>query len=199
MTERAALPLPADLPPATRAEAERFALEQIRGGFRTLDLVIRDVEEHFDPQREPVTWSQAADLVDRLWEERLAEQAGWPETTDADRLSAAFDALGAGGITARADFTCCRNCGHSEIDAEAADGDHGFVFFHQQDTARVAAGGGLWLSYGPLRGSGADPVAVGREVVEALTAAGLPVEWDGSAASRIKVALPEWRKRLPRG
>ncbi|MFJ1704677.1 DUF6891 domain-containing protein [Kitasatospora sp. NPDC088346] len=199
MTERADLPTPADLPTATREEAERFAREQIHGGFRTRALLVRDVEEHFDPAKEPVTREQAAALVDLLWEERLAEQAAWPATTDADRLLAAFDTLGAAGVTARADFTCCRNCGHSEIDAEAADGDHGFVFFHQQDTARVAAGGGLWLSYGPLRGSGADAVAVGREIAGVLTAAGLPVEWDGSADTRIRVALPQWHKRLPQG
>ena len=39
--------------------------------------------------------------MDRLWGERLAEQAGWEGETDPERLTRAFAALDAAGITAR--------------------------------------------------------------------------------------------------
>jgi hypothetical protein len=46
--------------------------------------------------------------VDRLWLDRLAEQAAWEGVTDPERLALAFGALEEAGITARENFTCCR-------------------------------------------------------------------------------------------
>lgn len=172
-------------------EAEEYATTLVRTGFNDRDEVLEAVlESHEDELSE----QEAADLVDRLWAARLAEQATWPETTEVDRLLSVFETLDANGIVARADFACCGNCGHTEIGAEAGDSARGYVFFHQQDTERAAEGGGLHLAYGTF-GDG-DPAEVGREVVAALTAANLPTEWDGTAGRRILVSPLNWQVRI---
>ncbi|XVS64614.1 DUF6891 domain-containing protein [Actinosynnema sp. CA-299493] len=194
-----------DLPADVVAEVEEYARGVVHGGFTSLDDAVEDVAEHFEGEEHPLTPVAARALVERVWRERAAEQEGWPESTGVDRLFAAFDALDRGGIVARADFTCCQTCGHAEIGDEAGEGARGYVFFHRQDTESAVAGGGVWLAYGSFGDpAGLEPVdhaaadeAVGREVVAALTASGLPVEWNGSARTRIQVGPMPWQKRLP--
>jgi hypothetical protein len=205
--ERADLSGGPELSAELRESAEEFAGGLINGGFRTYEQVTCDVAdfllaaaERADPDDESTASELAEGVVEGLWERRLAEQAEWPETTDPDRLLAAFDALESQGVVARPDFACCRQCGESEIAGEAAAGSpaaQGYVFFHQQDTARAAEGEGLYLAYGPLPGSPVDTGAVGRRIADALTEAGLPYRWDGSPDQRILVTPLEWRKRLP--
>ncbi|WP_309113598.1 DUF6891 domain-containing protein [Saccharothrix sp.] len=185
-------PLPEDV----RAEAVEFALELVHGGFRSREEIVFNVLDHVE---DVLPESEVTATVDRLWAARVAEQAGWPATTDVDRLLTAFEKLDVQGVVARADFACCRSCGLAEIGDEAGPGARGFVFFHQQDTVRAVAGGGLYLAYGALPGSPDDTAAVGREVVAALRAVGLPVEWDGSPDTRIHVEPLDWRARLPVG
>ncbi|MFI5612683.1 DUF6891 domain-containing protein [Amycolatopsis sp. NPDC051903] len=176
------------------AEAAEFARPLVHGGFTSAEDVAVAITEYLDPD---VSLDQARAVVARLWAERLAHQTSWPAVTDADRLLSAFAALDSHGIVARADFACCQNCGLAEIGDEAGPEHRGFVFFHEQDTARVAEGEALLLSYGPLTESAGGTAAVGREVVSVLEAHDLRVEWAGAPEDRIKVEL-EWRKRLPR-
>lgn len=173
------------------SEAEEYASTLVRTGFADRDEVLEAVLDSYEDE---LSEEEAGALVTRLWRERLAEQATWPETTDADRLLAAFEAMDADGVVARADFTCCANCGHTEIAEEAGDGARGYVFFHRQDTERAVEGGGLYLAFGAF-GDG-DPAAIGRAVVDAVTAVGLPTEWDGTAGRRILVSPLDWRLRL---
>ncbi|MFI8080604.1 DUF6891 domain-containing protein [Kitasatospora sp. NPDC086009] len=185
-----------------RREAEERARELIRCGFQEPDEIAESLVDEFEDQGlEP---EDAEEIVAPLWQERLAEQASWPETTDVDRLEEAFDALEEQGIVAAMDFTCCANCGYAEIGGEADEDSRGFVFFHQQDTEGAAAGRGLMLRYGGFRADGgsAEPaelrtVEIGRAVVAALEAAGLPVEWDGSPEKAIWVTPLTWLNRLP--
>lgn len=193
------------LDPKARAAAEEQARKGIRSGFRPFHEVAQGVADAFDDV--PLSLEEARRIVAGLWEERLAEQAGWPEVTDPDRVGQAFAALTAQGLTARMDFTCCSRCGLGEIAAERAEGDRGFVFFHHQDTESAASGHGLSVRYGAYaeRGDGSDDAAaderagIGRTVVAALTEAGLPVRWDGDPDRVIEVAPLDWRKRLPTG
>ncbi|MFG2291274.1 DUF6891 domain-containing protein [Streptomyces sp. NPDC048595] len=200
------------LDPETRAAAEEQARKGIRSGFRTFHEVARGVCDAFDPEETPVSLDEARRLVAGLWEERLAEQADWPEVTDPDRVARAFAALGAEGLTARMDFTCCSRCGLGEIAAERAEGDRGFVFFHHQDTESAAEGHGLAVRYGSYadfgEASGEAPAGqaatderaeIGRTVAAALGEAGLSVRWDGDPDRVIEVAPLDWRKRLPAG
>lgn len=172
-------------------EAEEYATTLVHTGFHDRDEVLEAVLESYEDE---LSEQDAADLVDRLWSARLTEQATWPATTEVDRLLSTFATLDERGIVARADFTCCGTCGHTEIGAEAEDDARGYVFFHQQDTERAAEGGGLFLAFGAFQDG--DTAAVGREVVAALAAANLPTEWDGTAGQRILVTPLTWQRRL---
>ncbi|MFE2019647.1 DUF6891 domain-containing protein [Streptomyces sp. NPDC059499] len=180
-----------------REQLEARIRLSLRGGYGTVKSLTETAEDHLvkDGVR-PVTMAQARKLVERLWLERVEEQAGWTDVTGADRVERAFAALDGRGITARENFTCCRSCGTGEIRSEGSEGARGFVFFHSQGTDAVAEGHGLALYYGGFDGSAETTAAVGREVAESLRASGLPVEWDGSPDSSILLPVEDWRKRL---
>ncbi|MFI6283499.1 DUF6891 domain-containing protein [Streptomyces sp. NPDC051018] len=134
-------------------------------------------------------------LIGELWRERLAEEAGWEGELDPDRLTVAFNALDDAGITAREDFTCCLSCGMSEIGDERSPGARGFVFFHSQAVDSAVETGSLSLYYGGFDGSEDTTRAIGHEVVAAVAAQGLRVEWSGSPDRAVEVKL-DWRKRV---
>ncbi|MDH6575036.1 hypothetical protein [Kitasatospora sp. MAP5-34] len=197
-----------DLDPELVRDAEERARELIRCGFLEQDELAEVLLDSFDDAGLDV--EHADEIVAPLWEARLAEQESWPEVTDVDRLAEAFDALEAQGIVAEMDFTCCARCGYAEIGAEGDEDSHGFVFFHEQDTERAAAGEGLTLRYGAFKAEeGADETgasdeetaeetaAIGRAVVAALAKAGLRTQWDGSPDEVIVVTPLNWQNRLP--
>ncbi|MEU0024218.1 hypothetical protein [Streptomyces sp. NPDC006335] len=196
-----------ELPDQVREEVEAHVREQLRCGYDTRSTLARSAEEWIadadtdtdagdGADRRPVSAAQARLLVDRLWLERLAEQETWEGTTDPERLTRAFRALNTRGVTARENFTCCRTCGTAEIGAERAEGDRGFVYFHTQCTESAAAGQGLTLLYGGFDGSADTTAAVGHEVVDALSAAGLSTQWDGDPGKAIEVRPLIWHRRL---
>ncbi|MFG2793042.1 DUF6891 domain-containing protein [Streptomyces sp. NPDC048419] len=185
-----------ELPDGVRAQVEERVRVRLRCGYDNRKVLAEIAEDHLvDGGKRPVSGAQARRLVDRLWLERVAEQRAWEGVTDPERLALAFGALEETGITARENFTCCRGCGLAEIGAERA-GARGFVFFHQQVTEQAAQGHGLALHYGGFDGSAETTTAVGREVVAALTAAGLSTHWTGSPDAAIDVGPLIWRKRL---
>lgn len=188
-------PDPEPAPLALPKEDERALAAAVRlllvGGYTTLARAAESVRDAW-----PVTEDQAKQLVDRMWLERVAEQRAWAGETDPERLTRAFAALDAAGITARENFTCCRGCGQEEIGGEAAEGSRGFVYFHSQCVEGAASGQDLWLLYGGWDGSADTTAAVGREVVEALRAGGLTVRWNGSPDDAIRVTGLDWRRRL---
>ncbi|KOV98359.1 hypothetical protein ADK65_21830 [Streptomyces sp. NRRL B-1140] len=186
-----------DLPQDVREQVEERVRLLLRCGYDDRAQLTEDAEEWLvDGDERPVSRAQAGQLVDRLWLERLGEQETWPTTTDPERLTRAFDALNTHGITARENFTCCRTCGTAEIGAERAESDRGFVYFHSQCTESAAEGRGLMLLYGGFDGTADTGTTVGREVVAALTAAGLSALWDGNPDKAIEVSPLNWRKRL---
>ncbi|MFD4694773.1 DUF6891 domain-containing protein [Streptomyces sp. NPDC058463] len=198
--ESAGMPPEEEVPepaPEIRAQLEERIRLSLRGGYGTVKSLTETAEDYLvkDGVR-PVSPAQARKLVERLWLERVEEQAGWTDVTGADRVERAFAALDGRGITARENFTCCRSCGTGEIHSEGSEDARGFVFFHHQCTDAVAEGRGLSLYYGGFDGSARTTAAVGREVADSLREAGLPVEWDGSPDSSILVPVEDWRKRL---
>jgi hypothetical protein len=157
--------------------------------------VVRDCTEYVDGE---ITEAEARELAAPHFAAHLEAQSGWPGRTDGDRLTDAFRTLDRHGIIAREDFACCQNCGVGEIGAEARDGDpaRGYVFYHEQDATSAAEGGNLWLAYGLI---GQPPsVEIGREVVSALRAEGLHVDWDESPGQRISVRMRWGRRRYGR-
>ncbi|MFD8594207.1 DUF6891 domain-containing protein [Kitasatospora sp. NPDC059646] len=194
-------PEPEPAPLELSEEDERILVEAVRGllrgGYATRREAAELAADHLVRDgASPVTQAQAEQLADRLWLERVAEQRTWVGRTDPERLTGAFAALEARGITARENFTCCHGCGQAEIGAEAAPDSRGFVYFHSQGTDHAAAGHGLSLYYGGFDGSEDTTAAIGREVVAALEDAGLTVRWNGSPSQAIEIVELDWRRRL---
>uniref|UniRef100_A0AAU2UZ13 DUF6891 domain-containing protein n=1 Tax=Streptomyces sp. NBC_00003 TaxID=2903608 RepID=A0AAU2UZ13_9ACTN len=194
---------PAPVPPLELDDEDRGLLEArvrevIVGGYATRQELAELAEDYLvtDDSR-PVSPQQARELVDRMWLERVAEQAAWADDeTDPERITRAFGVLETAGLTAREHFTCCRSCGQSEIGGAGAPDARGFVYFHSQSTDAAAAGHGLTLHYGGFDGSPETTASVGREAVAALEQCGLSVEWDGDPGQAINVTPLDWRKRL---
>ncbi|MFE0458422.1 DUF6891 domain-containing protein [Kitasatospora sp. NPDC058965] len=188
---------PLDLGDDERAELEQRVREVLVGGYATRAELAELAEEYLvTKDRRPLSREQAEALADRLWLERVAEQADWQGETDPERLTRAFTALEEAGITARENFTCCRSCGQAEIGAEAGPDARGFVYFHTQCTDSAAAGGGLMLLYGGFDGSSDTTATIGHELVAALEAAGLPTDWDADPGRAVHVTPLDWRRRL---
>ncbi|MET8785552.1 MULTISPECIES: hypothetical protein [unclassified Streptomyces] len=188
---------PLDLEQDEREELERHVRVVLTGGYASRAELAELAEEYLVTEgRRPVSREQAEALTDRLWRERVAEQAAWQGETDPERLTRAFAALEADGITARENFTCCRSCGQSEIGAESGPDARGFVYFHTQCTDSAAAGHGLMLLYGGFDGSSETTAAIGDEVVAALRSAGLRTEWDRDPHRAVTVTPIDWRRRL---
>lgn len=181
----------------TRVYLEEAIATQVAGGYDDADEIIESFVERVEDDEElDATEDDVIALVTQAWTARIAEQQHWPAVTDVDKLERAFELLEASGVLARDNFTCCQNCGHSEIgDARADTSYDGYTFFHLQDTERAASGSSLFLAYGSFsEDTGAE--AIGRRVIDAIQAQGLTVEWDGTADTRISVKL-DWKKRLP--
>ncbi|MFF5205843.1 DUF6891 domain-containing protein [Streptosporangium sp. NPDC000396] len=188
---------PLDLGEDDRASLEKRIREVITGGYATRAELAEIAEEYLvSDDRRPVSPEQARELADRLWLERVEEQAAWEGETDPERLTRAFTALAAAGITTKENFTCCGSCGRTEIGDAGSPDARGYVFYHSQCTDVVAAGHGLTLLYGGFDGSPATTAAIGHEVVAALGQAGLPAEWNGDPDQTITVTPIDWRRRL---
>ncbi|MBB5782328.1 DUF6891 domain-containing protein [Nonomuraea jabiensis] len=181
---------PLDLDDDTRERLETRLHEVLAGGYATRAQRV----ELVSGEHRPVSREQAWQLVDRMWLERVEEQAAWQGETDPERLARAFAALEQAGITAREDFACCRSCGDAEIGTAGAADARGFVYFHSQCTDAATRGHGLTLLYGTFDGSTA--TSIGREVVTALEESGLSVEWNGDPLRAVTVTPLDWRKRL---
>lgn len=209
------------------AEVTAYAESQVWPGFRSRADAVESVVGYFADSTGPTDEVTVRAIVDRVWEQLEAVQATWSDPGDWGRLAAAFAELERSGWVARMDFTCCQTCGHAEIGDERTGGEHSYVFFHWQDTERIAGPRpaiGLSYSYfethpgvdrelaaaaedsddGELRGRAWEQharieTAVGATLVECLRRQGLSVEWDGSHETRPFVQLRDWRKPLPVG
>jgi hypothetical protein len=138
-----------------------------------------------------------------LWDDRIAEQARWVGTSDADRLQDAFDELNQQTIFARMNFECCGTCAgyllwdkikpaHLELT--------GYVYFNTQSAERILSERQVGLAYGsfvPIGAPGEDEAddAVATLILATLRARGLQARRQGRWG--IEVDLPDWRRRLP--
>ncbi len=174
-------------------------------GFRTRDEVVQAwTEATGDDPGWGVSPAEVPGLVDGLWRLRRQQLAtGGPG--DDLKVAVAFRSLEAAGIVTR--MYCGFDQGEgSRISREAASARaaRGFVFFHAQDAARLAFPDAvLYLGFDAV-GRFADADAyhaaatrVGRDIEAELAAAGVTVVWDGTPASRIAIAGPQWRRPLP--
>jgi hypothetical protein len=192
----------AALAPEDFDDLHEFIRVQVAAGFSPVaDVVDEAIEIFVDTSLPPHALREVAQtLAEQALAGHIAEQATWPETTDCDRLDAAFAALDADGIVARQHFSCCGSCGASEIHDEmdqatkAGQTVRGFAFFHIQDTEGAVSGESLFLSYGSADRDKDAAIAIGHEVVSALRERGLHPAWNGRHANRIGLPI-NWQRR----
>ncbi|HEX8905836.1 MAG TPA: hypothetical protein VF771_13380 [Longimicrobiaceae bacterium] len=182
-------------------ELRRAIEADVAAGFYDDYEVVERAVDCFSDEVDPAELEPVAErLTAAAFEAHARAQATWPAVTDCDRLDAAFAELERRGIVARQNFSCCMNCGTSEIWGEVADAQaegrviHGCTFYHEQDTQRAAEGGGVFLAFQASEEGDQAAVRVGREIVDVLRAHGLSPEWTGTADRRIDVPL-DWKRR----
>jgi hypothetical protein len=182
-----------------------FIKVQVAAGYAPIGEIVEEAVQVFvaDTTADANALRGAALAVaDRALSAHVADQANWPDTTDCDRLDAAFAELDQAGIVARQHFSCCGTCGaheiHDEMDQAEKAGTpaRGYTFFHVQDTEHAVGGDLLYLSYGAVNRDKTASVAVGNEVVAALRRHGLSPAWNGKHAHRIALPLTWQRRRV---
>ena len=182
-------------------ELREFIANRVREGFESVHEIVENAQ-HWAYEK-----YERDDLlteIKRLTADALAvqqsEEAGWGPTTDCDRLDSAFAALNAQGIVARQDFSCCNNCGFTEIwdEVEKEEKDHtveGYVFYHLQSTERAIKTGQLLMAYGCVEEDPQAFVGIANKIVAELCRAGLNASWAGTAGHPIVVEGLVWRRR----
>jgi hypothetical protein len=172
----------------------------VRAGFDGEEDIVEWAAEYAEDEHGGVDRDRIREVTAELLAAHRAEQAGWPDPTDCDRLDAAFAAMQRRGVIARQNFSCCSNCGHAEMWGEMRSPPpnwlvEGYAFYHMQDTERAVEGGGLYVKYGAVEEGEEAAAAVGRVVAEELRNAGLTVEWDGSPDRAVGVVGLDWKRR----
>jgi len=127
-------------------ELKEFIRVRLVAGFWRCDDLLQWVLEWVEDSG-AVQPDDASALLESMWNERLAEQAGWQDTGDYGRLSDAFTQLESEGILARMCFACCTACATHEIDNERTPNpdpddwyrhrEWAYTFFHEQDALRL--------------------------------------------------------------
>jgi hypothetical protein len=182
-------------------DLREFIACRIREGFESAHQIVENAHAlAYERYERDDLLPEIKRLTAEAMEAHRAEQAGWGPTTDCDRLDGAFAALNAQGIVARQDFSCCNNCGFTEIwdeveEVEKRQPVEGYVFYHLQCTEQAIDTGQLLLAYGCVED---DPEAfqrVGNKIVEELRRVGLNASWGGTANHPIVVEDMVWRRR----
>jgi hypothetical protein len=188
-----------------RDDLKMWARIHVRGGYEEADEIeeiLFELTEDFEtPMSERDRRIEVRNALIGAAQALVDEQDSWPVLTDYDRLELAMDTLEDNGVVARANFTCCGNCGAAEIGAEIEDYEalgqvaRGYVFFHQQDTESAVEGHGLYFSYGAAHSEhDAAHIAIAQELFDLLVAVGLKPHWDGKIDHRVGVVL-DWKRR----
>lgn len=178
-----------------------FIAFRVREGFESVHEIIEDaIHFSFEKYNRDDLHPEIIRLTAELIVSHRAEQAGWDEPTDCDRLDEAFAALNRQDIVARQDFSCCNNCGFTEIWDEIEEQEkhrlvEGYVFYHLQATETAIESGRLLMAYGCVEEDKTALVRVANKVVAELRRAGLNASWGGTAHHPIVVDGIVWRRR----
>lgn len=168
----------------------------VHAGFHDQGDIERMIE---DIAEEDCDIAELKSLVGPSLRLKLREERGWPAVTDCDRLDAVFHTLHGAGICALANAGYTMSDGYSDVAevvaAAPADTYRGYCFYHGQDVERAIEGGGIMLAFGDMGDDEQASLLIGREIVEALRAAGFAVEWNESVDTRIKLPVFDWKRR----
>jgi hypothetical protein len=182
-------------------ELRDFIAHRVREGFESAHEIIENAHDWAsDKYKRDDLLPEIKRLTAELLTAHRAEQARWGPTTDCDRLDQAFAALNHQGIVARQDFSCCNNCGFTEIwdeieEAEKHQAVDGYVFYHLQGTERAIKTGQLLMAYGCLEDEPNALKGVANTIVAELRRVGLNASWGGTAGHPIVVEGLVWRRR----
>ncbi|HTU90671.1 MAG TPA: hypothetical protein VMF69_11400 [Gemmataceae bacterium] len=178
-----------------------FIASRVREGFESVHGIIEDAAEYaFEKHKRDNLHPEIKRMTAELIAIHQVDQASWEEHTDCDRLDEAFAALNRQGIVARQNFSCCNNCGFTEIWDEIEEEEkrqpvEGYVFYHLQATETAIASGQLLMAYGCVEEDKAAFVRVAKKVVAELRRAGLNASWGGTVYHPIVVEGIVWRRR----
>jgi hypothetical protein len=174
---------------------------RVREGFESVHEIIENatdyaIEKHKRDDFQPEIKRITAELLAA----HRAEQAEWQGSTDCDRLDEAFAALNLQGIVARQDFSCCNNCGFTEIwneieEQEKRQSVEGYVFYHLQATRTAIESGRLLMAYGCVEDDVATLDRIANRIVAELGRVGLNASWGGTAYHPIVVDGIVWQRR----
>lgn len=102
--------------------------------------------------------------------------------SDKQRLRAAFAMLKALGYVAKANYLCCQNCARTQIGVDYPDAA-GVVTYNHQDNERSFPRGAVDLEADLHLSWEGDA----HQIIKALEAAGLTVEWGMNTGAKIVV------------
>jgi hypothetical protein len=164
------------------------------------DSVVEDV--WFDSDDEDDKWLRAA--IRREFQKKRKAERDWPAFTSCDRLDQVFESLRNQGVLTRHRCGLTIQDGLEVIDQLYADaggmrsGLTGYCFYHLQDMEAAMWGEvGLWLAFGSFPPTRQRAVATGQLVREEFEGAGFPVEWNGTADTRLLLKGFRWQRRSP--
>jgi hypothetical protein len=178
-----------------------FIAYRVREGFDSVHEIIEDAANYaLETYERDDLHPEILRLTAELIALHQAEQASWEGKADCDRLDEAFAALNRQGIVARQDFSCCNNCGFTDIwdeieEEEKRQAVEGYVFYHLQATETAIESGNLLMAYGCVEEGEAALGRVASKVVAELRRVGLNASWKGTAYHPIVVDGIVWRRR----
>jgi len=182
-------------------EVRKFIAYRVREGFESVHDIVENARNYaYETHGRNDLQSEIKRITAELIAEHRAKQTEWESSTDCDRLNQAFESLNRQGIVARQDFSCCNNCGFTEIwdEVEKEEKTHpveGYVFYHLQCTERAIESGQLLMAYGCVEENPEMFHRVGNKIVSELRRAGLNASWRGTVEHPIVVQDIVWRRR----
>jgi len=185
----------------TLNELRQFISHRVSEGFESVHEIVDNANSWAFERYER---DDLLPEIKRFTSEAIAahqsQQAGWGPTTDCDRLDEAFAALNAQSVVARQDFSCCNNCGFTEIWTEVEEAEklhpvEGYVFYHLQCTERAIKTGQLFMAYGCVEDELEAFQRVGTKIVAELRRVGLDASWGGTPGHPIVIEGMVWRRR----
>ncbi len=181
-------------------DLRKFISYRVREGFDSVhDIIANATDYAYETYGRDDLQPQIKLIASDLVTSHRAKQSEWESTTDCDRLGEAFATLNRRGIVARQDFSCCNNCGFTDIwdEIEIEEKQQkvdGYVFYHLQCTERAVNSGQLLMAFGCVEENPEIFQKVARMVVEELNRVGLNASWLGTEWDPIVVEGIVWRR-----
>ena len=183
-------------------DATRYILDAIKShvwsGFSSPAVVDQLIDDLLEGDADEAFLRAA---VGPEFARKQAAEATWPQTTDCDRLDAAFETLNVHGIIALQNAGYTLSDGISDVaevlHTRGREGVQGYCFYHGQDLERAMAGEGIMLAFGSLDDDQTHKLAVGQRVREILESCGFTVQWNGDSETRLNLPGLDWKRRGP--